>query len=201
MQVQVVRHHSRTNDSEADKDGMSISKHVHLRYKHRPKHRRQRRFGEKHLDGKTGADNSNETDDHHLQKTEISGPDAAQKDDDVNDGYQNSEKDRNPKQELQRDCAPDDLRQVTRNNGHLGENPHGRPQVRTAQLLASCRGEVDLSKDAQPYCQVLQKHRHDVCEEDNKQELVLVLCSCLETCGPVSWVDVADRDDKAGTEK
>lgn len=61
---------------------------------------------------------------------------------------------------------------------------HDRPGVRVPARLC----QVPAGCDAQLQRQVLQEHREDVADQDDKQQAVAILGAAGQACRPVAWV-------------
>jgi hypothetical protein len=68
-------------------------------------------------------------------------------------------------------------------------------------VLAAGLREVEAGSDAEANGRRLEQHRHEVGDEDDRQQRVAELRSAGERGRPVAWIHVADGDEIAGAEE
>jgi hypothetical protein len=120
-----------------------------------------------------------------------------QDDEDVEGGDEAPPQEGDPEEEVQRDGGADDLGEVGRGDGELGQHPQP-PHDRLRVLVAAGLGEVAVRGDPQLQGEVLEQHRHEVGDEDDGEEGVAVPGAGGEVGRPVPGVHVADGYEEAG---
>ena len=115
-------------------------------------------------------------------------------------GDDDARHERQAEQQVEADRHADHLRQVAGDDRHFAEQPErpvrGRREVAPARLR-----QVDAGAEAQPHGGGLEQHRHQVREQDDREQRVAELRAGGERGRPVAGVHVADCDQVTGAEE
>lgn len=109
---------------------------------------------------------------------------------------QRAEHERNVEQQLQRDGGADNLGEITRDDRHLARKPQ-RQIDGPGVMIAACLREVAPRRDAEPDSQCLQQDRHEVRQEDHREQRVAETRAAGNVRRPIARVHVTDRDHVA----
>ena len=197
MQIEIVRHHGGPDDSNGDQKHRRIDDQRRRRQqpghhfepvrpcqyqKHREAHRHHQ-----HQEGHQAAQLAiAEAQGKHNEGPRTDDQDARQQTD--------------PEQELQGNGAADQLGKVGRDHGDLGQEPqqhHDRPR----EGLAADLGQPLARDNAQPHAERLRHGRDQVRQQNDRQQLETVTGASAEISRPVSRIDIAHRDQDAGTDQ
>ena len=97
------------------------------------------------------------------------------------------------KKKLERNGGTEDFGEITGGDGDFTDDPEkNRGAARIC--FAAGLGEVAARDDAEFSGEGLEKHRHEVAEENDAEERVAELRAALKVCGPIARVHITDRD-------
>ena len=188
MQVQRMRHDSRADDADRQRDRLGIRQRGRDRAVQEPApvRRRHEQFGQ------IGQpDRRDEAADHQFDRPK---PPVAQRQQRVGDhaGGQQAGKQRQPGQQRQAERAAEELRQIGRHRRDLARPPH-RPHHRAGKPVAAGLRQAGISDDAELGRQRLEQHRHHVGDQHHPEQRIIVFGAGLDVGGEIAGVHVGDR--------
>ena len=198
MQIEIMRHHRRPDDADGDVEHLGIGKDLGGRRK-APQHRGDRRRGGGDLDRKTDRDHDQERDDERFEEAKAL-VHQEQQQECVERGNQRAAEQGNAEQKFQRNRGADDFGEIAGDDRRLAGQPEQQVDGPGIGGAASLR-EIAVGDDAEPGGQRLQQDRHQVRDQDDRQQGVAKLRAAREVGRPVARVHVPDRDQVAGTGK
>ena len=148
------------------------------------------------LDEVAGADRDDEEQDDRLDRAHAV-PLEREQEEDVQPGDDDRPEERNMEEQVERDRAPQDLREIARGDGDLAQEPVG-PAGPSRVPVAARLCEILPGDHPQARRERLHEDGHEAGESDDPEEAVLVLRSRLEIRPPVAGVHVADADENRG---
>ena len=107
---------------------------------------------------------------------------------------------RDSEEQLETDGRADDLGEVGRTDGKLGQQPQG-PRDPSGVGVAARLSQIAAGRDRQSRAQRLEQDRHAVGKQCYEQQRVGELCATGERGRPVAGVHVTDGDEVAGAEE
>src|SRR6476619_1609988 len=146
MQIEIVRHHCRAEDSDGDVKHRRIADH--LRGWNEAAHdsgKWRARFDD--LEQKTKTDGRNESDDQRLEQTE-SFVLEIKHEQNIECCDSNSNRKRNVEQKIERDCRANDFSEIACGNCELAYHPE-KPHDRAGIVIATCLRQVASRNDAE----------------------------------------------------
>ena len=198
VQIEIMRHHGRADDADRDVEHLGIGDDLGRRHK-AAQHRRDRRRRGSDLDRKADRDHDQQRDDEGFEEAKAL-VHQQQQQEGVERGDQRAADQGNAEQQFQRDRGADHLGQIAGDDRRLAGEPQqeiDRPRIGGAAGLR----QIAIGGDAEPRRQRLQQDRHQVRQQDHRQQRVAKLRTAREVGRPVAGVHVADRDQVAGSEK
>ena len=194
MQIEVVRHHGRTQNADRNEKTGGVQP-----WYEPADHIAPYRLCKPYLERHAGGDGQ----DHHADKGfELSNPVTLQRDhhDHVSPGDERTPAERNIEQQVQRDGASQQRPQVARDDGNLAQPPqrqHRRPPVvRTTGLR-----QIDAATNPEANRQRLQQHRNQVRRKQHPQQLIAEAGATFQVSCPIARVHVADAHQRRRAEK
>src|SRR4030095_2042572 len=156
-------------------------------------------FRENQLDRETRTDGKDERYDERLNVTEpfilkVKHSEHVEGSDDT------SPNQRNAKEKLQADRRTDHFGQIACCDCDFAKNPQS-PHRRSRVMVAAGLREITSGSNTEFDAEMLEQDRHEIRNHDDHQQSVTNPGAPGEIGGPIAWVHVADRDQKAGTGK
>ena len=186
-----MRHHGRADDADGDVEHLGIGDDLGGRHE-AAQHRGDRRRRGDDLDAKADRDHDQQRDDKGFEEAKAL-VHQQQQQEGVEGGDQRAADQGNAEQQFQRNRGADHLGQIAGDDRGLAGQPEheiDRPRIGGAAGLR----EIAVGDDAEARGERLQQDRHQVREQDDRQQRVAKLRAAREVGRPVAGVHVADRD-------
>ena len=198
MEIEVVGHHRRPQDSDGDIEHGGIGDDPGLRHEARH-HIGDDGLGDGDLEEEARRDQPDQRDDEGLELAEA--VTLQQEDDeDVQRRHADSQQHRHAEQKVERDGGADDLRQVAGADGDLAEDP--KPEDHRGRIaVAAGLGQVAAGGDAETGAESLQQHGHQIRQQHDRQQGIAEGGAAGQIRRPIAGIHIADGDDEAGPGK
>ncbi len=193
-----MRHHRGPDDADRDVEHCGIGDDLARRHESL-QHRGDRWRRSHDLDRKADRDDEQQRDDEGFEKTKAL-VHQKQQQEGVKRRQQRPADQGNAEQQFQCDRSPDHFGQIAGDDRRFAGQPQqqiDRPRIGGAAGLR----EIAVGNDAKPGCECLQQDRHQVGDQNDRQQRVAKPRTTGEVGRPVARVHVADRDQIAGTGK
>ena len=185
VQVQVVRHHGRSQHSDGHVQGVAVEARDQSGH-----HLGNRGPGPDDLDAEAGGDHRDQR-----QHEGFEGADAEalkpQQQKRIGGRQQDARQQRNVEQQVEPDGRAQHLRQVAGRDGDLAQRPQRQVDAPRVGLAAGLR-QVAPRHDPQPRAEGLEQDGHGVGHHQHPQKPVSETRSAFEIGGPVARVHVPD---------
>ncbi len=191
VQIQIVRHDGGAQDADGDVEHFAVAKDLRTRDEadgcFAPKG-----VSEKDFVSETNGDRTDKRDDESFDQAEAP-PLQRQNDENVECGDKNAGQKRQAKEKFQRHRRAENLGKIAGGNGDFADYP--KKQTGGARIvLAAGLGQVTSGSNSELRRERLQKHGHQVADEDDAEKRVAEFRAATDVRGPISGVHVADGD-------
>ena len=198
MQIEIMRHHGRPDDADRDIEHRRIGDDPGLRHETRH-HRGQIGPRQEQFVDEAAGDHHEQRDDEGFELAEAALLEQ-QDQQHIEGGEADAPDQRQPEQQLQRDGGADHLRQIARDDRQFAHHPEQKTD-RAAVAVAAGLRQIAPRDDPELCRERLQQDRHDVGQQDHRQQRVAEGRPAGEIGGPVAGIHIADRDQIAGPGK
>jgi hypothetical protein len=198
MQIEIMRHHGRSEDAEGEIQHFRVGDDVRRRRKTFD-HRRPIRIGKRDLDREAHGDDAEQRHDQRLDPAEAE-PLQIEDQEHVQRGDDHADFKRNAEDEIEADGRADHLGDVSRDDGDFGEEPQAQCDGFRKRIAAGLR-QIAAGGDGKPRAKRLQHDRHDVGDQRDDKQRVAEFGAARERRRPVARVHIADGDEVAGADK
>ena len=159
MQIEIMRHHGRADDTEREIEHFGISDDVDRRRK-AADDGTPLRIGKGNLDGEAHRDDAEHRDDEGFEIAEAKAL-QQQHDENVERGQQHADLERNAKKQIEADRRTDDFGDVGRDDRGFGEKPKRIGGPLRIAVAAGLR-QIAAGSDREAGAERLQDDRHNV---------------------------------------
>ena len=159
MQVKIMRHHGRTEDTNGDVKGRGVRYNLGRGNQTR-EHAEPRGVRYRQLVGETATDRKYE---HRHQTFDIAETFVLQKQHDqyVGRGDEHADYQRDMEEEIQRNSGADHFGEIARDDGQFAQHPQAQ-RNRSRIMIATGLGKVPAGDDPQLESEMLEQDRHQV---------------------------------------
>ncbi len=193
-----MRHHGGADDADGDVEHFRIGDDLARGHK-ALQHPGHRRGGSHDLDRKADTNHDQQRDDKGFEETKTL-VHQQQQQEGVERRDQRAADQGDAEQKFQRNRGADHFRKVAGDDRGLAGHPEQEVDGSGKAGAAGLR-EVAVGDDAEPRGERLQQDRHQVRQQDHRQQRVAELGSAREVGGPVARVHITDGDQIAGAEE
>src|SRR3984957_10299281 len=156
-------------------------------------------MGEKDFVGEAAGDGGDESDDEGLDDAKAA-PLQGEDDQDIESSDSHAREQRQTEEQLESDGGAKHFRKVASGDGDFADDPK-RDGSTTRVMLAASLSQVAPGGDAQLGRKRLQKHRHEVADENDAEKRIAKFRSSADVRSPVARIHVADRNEITGPGK
>ena len=172
MKVKIVRHDRGAKDADGDVEHFAVTEDFGTGDEADGGFAPER-MSEKDFVSETSGDRGDERDDESFDKAKAA-PLQCQDDENVECGDENAGQQRQAEKKFQGDGRAQNLGKIAGGNGYLTDHPE--KQAGTARVLFAARlGQITPRGNSEFCRESLQKHRHQVADEDDAQKRVAEL--------------------------
>src|SRR5208283_2109600 len=199
MQVEIVGHDGRADDSDGDVEHASLAE---VRRNQGLSHREETGLclrEDKDFDEVTDGDGGDQQQNHGFNAAH-SKLLKSEEEENVDSGDDDGPEQRDVEHQVEGDRAAEDFGEVAGADGDLAHHPVG-PAGPAGIPVAATLGEILAGHDTQTSGDDLHEDGHEAGEADDREESVFELGATLKIGAPVAGVHVADADEDGGADE
>ena len=189
-----MRHHGRAQDADRDVQFVGILENRRARQKTR-QHSARVRLGNQNLEQEATRDRRDERNHQRFEQAK-SLVLHVQHDQYVEGGNDDAPWQRNAEQQVQRDRRADDFGEVAGGDRDFADHPQ-KERHRLGVVIAARLREIAAGYDAKLRGQALQQNRHQIGQQDDRQQRVAEARAASKVGRPIAGIHISDGDEVA----
>ena len=191
VQIQVVRHHGGPENADRDVEHLRVGEDLRGRDES-PRHGAHVRLRDEQFEQEAPAHDRDERDHERLEHAEALVL-QVQHDQHVDGGDRDAHGERDPKEQIEGDRGADHLGEVAGGDGDFAQHPEAKGDGRRIVIATGLR-EITTGHDTKLGGESLQEHRHQVRQQDHRQQGVAEARPTGEIGRPIARVHIPDGD-------